>query len=234
MNFHKISRFIGKHETHFNSFDDAKQLYFASRKYQIQDLESRCLKYISSIANHTNVCQIFEFAQAVSNTELLGTCTNIMAWDIKQVLESSDFLCSKISTLKYIYTMDDLIIDSEIELFKALEKWIQLHIEIVSTGKCVVMCVCDTRPDLNNWNILCVWNFSYICTEVAAIKELIYEIRFMSMTANEFAETVAHSDLLTANEKLGFLSNIVSEKSAVPLPPGFTMKRSRQMLNQER
>lgn len=141
MNFHKISRFIGKHETHFNSFDDAKQLYFASRKYQIQDLESRCLKYISSIANHTNVCQIFEFAQAVSNTELLGTCTNIMAWDIKQVLESPDFLCSKISTLKYIYTMDDLIIDSEIELFKALEKWIQLHIEIVSTGKCVVMCV---------------------------------------------------------------------------------------------
>lgn len=72
------------------------------------------------------------------------------------------------------------------------------------------------------------------CIEVTAIKEVIYEIRFMSMTAKEFAENVAHSDLLTANEKLGFLSNIVSEKSSVPLPPGFTMKRSRSMLQQER
>lgn len=56
----------------------------------------------------------------------------------------------------------------------------------------------------------------------------------MSMSAKEFAETVAHSDLLTANEKLGFLSNIVSDKSAVPVPPGFTMKRNRLMMNQER
>lgn len=128
-------RFIGKHETHFKSFEDAKQLYFASRKYQIQDLESRCLKYITSTANYSNVCQIFEFAQAVSDTELLATCTNIIAWDVRQVVESEDFLCSKVSTLKFIYTMDDLIIDSEIELFKALEKWIQLHIQIVSTGK---------------------------------------------------------------------------------------------------
>lgn len=43
--------------------------------------------------------------------------------------------------------MDDLIIDSEIELFKALEKWIEIHIQVVSTGKWN-MCVCDaTWPE---------------------------------------------------------------------------------------
>uniref|UniRef100_A0A336LSX7 CSON015028 protein n=1 Tax=Culicoides sonorensis TaxID=179676 RepID=A0A336LSX7_CULSO len=201
--FKSLVEFIGKHETHFNSFEDAKQLFFASKKYAIQDLESRCLKYITSIANHSNVCQIYEFAKAISNSDLISTCTNIMAWEAKSVLESDDFLCSKIATVKFIFTMDDLIIDSEVELFKALEKWIQLHMQIVST-------------------------------ELAAIKEVIYEIRFMSMTPKEFAEVVAHSDLLTANEKLGFLSNIVSEKSSVPLPPGFTMKRNRLMYMQER
>lgn len=81
------------------------------------------------------------------------------------------------------------------------------------------------------------FNFIYVrlyIVEVATIKEVIYEIRFMSVSAKEFAETVAHSDLLTANEKLGFLSNIVSEKSAVAVPPGFTMKKSRLMLQQQR
>lgn len=101
------------------------------------------MKYINTIVNYTNVCQIYEFAKAVSHKELEATCTNIIAWDAKQVLESTDFLCSKISTLKFIFTMDDLIIDTEIELFKALERWIQLHMEIVSTGN-FIMCVCVT------------------------------------------------------------------------------------------
>lgn len=102
--------------------------------------------------------------------------------------------------------------------------------------------MCVTRPDLNKLTLveheIFLHEFypfiRFYLVELAPIKEVIYEIRFMSMSAKEFAETVAHSDLLTANEKLGFLSNIVSDKSAVPVPPGFTMKRNRLMMNQER
>lgn len=54
-------------------------------------------------------------------------CENEICWNTKRVLESDDFLCAKIETLLWIYRMDDLITDCELDLFLALERWVRLH-----------------------------------------------------------------------------------------------------------
>lgn len=110
-----------------SNFEDAKQLYFAAKRYDIPHLEERCLKFIDQILDHTNVCQVFEFAKDNGLRMVENKCENEVCWNTKRVLKSDDFLCARVETLQWIYQMDDLIIDSELELFFALERWVKLH-----------------------------------------------------------------------------------------------------------
>ncbi|XP_026325114.1 uncharacterized protein LOC113234075 isoform X2 [Hyposmocoma kahamanoa] len=61
--------------------------------------------------------------------------------------------------------------------------------------------------------------------EKSKIRSIIENIRFLTLTAQQFAEGPARSSLLSETEAFAVLMNILSSNSAVPMPNGFSTNR---------
>lgn len=57
------------------------------------------------------------------------------------------------------------------------------------------------------------------------------KIRFLTLSAQEFAEGPATSDILSESEKFAILMNISSSSTTVPMPSGFSTARVRRLQN---
>ncbi|VVD05566.1 unnamed protein product [Leptidea sinapis] len=59
-----------------------------------------------------------------------------------------------------------------------------------------------------------------------SLRNVIEKIRFLTLTAQQFAEGPARSSLLTESEAFAVLMNILSNNSDVPMPTGFSISRT--------
>ncbi|KAL0811174.1 hypothetical protein ABMA28_009605 [Loxostege sticticalis] len=68
------------------------------------------------------------------------------------------------------------------------------------------------------------------CDETS-IRNVLAKIRFLSLLPEEFDKALSTTSLLTATDALGILAHIVFDKSEVPFPSGFSLRKGRNNEN---
>ncbi|KAL0880684.1 hypothetical protein ABMA27_001902 [Loxostege sticticalis] len=121
--FISMLKYIYADDINIGSFDDACALYYAAHKYTLKHLQEQCLEYLRGNLTPDNCCLAFEFAEMFTETDLFDACLLVMKMKTREVLLSSGFLTASLSTLHSLYSLDRLAIESEMELFEALERY---------------------------------------------------------------------------------------------------------------
>lgn len=119
MNF----RYIYTKKIEIEDVDDANYIFYAARKYEVIDLEYRCMSYIKSQLTPENACKAYDLAELFDDEDLKKSALKIFSNKTNEVLSSNDFLYTSIETINAILEQDKLNVKSELCLFEAIEKY---------------------------------------------------------------------------------------------------------------
>lgn len=192
--------YIYMRELVLESIDEAIKLFYAARKYDVSEIEDICEAFLYTKIEPNNVCQIFEFGKLFEKPELREICMAVIRAKTQDVLNSNGFLEAELSTILTIFEQEELFINSELELFEALNRY-------------------AVKNNLTKF----VRTESKELTVYDAIKK----IRFLTISSEDFAVEPMKSELLSLDEKLAILSNIVAlGKAHYQMPEGFTVDTS--------
>ena len=123
-----------------------------------------------------NVISILEAATKFDEKELVKNCLELIESNTRNVITSKDFKSISQTTLATLLKLDHMNV-SEVVLFQAVLNW--------SDSQCSKN---DMEPTNEN--------------KRSVIGDAIYDLRFLAMSQNEFAQNVATSGLLTAEEMI--------------------------------
>ncbi|KAK9879530.1 hypothetical protein WA026_006601 [Henosepilachna vigintioctopunctata] len=196
--FKALLEYIYTDTINLTSFDQACELCYGAKKYMLPHLVEECTKYLWSDLYPKNACRAYEFAKLFEEPILMDKCLNIICNQTQEVLAESSFEEAELNTVITVFEQDELDINSELELFSALQRYSMRHnVNAETSGN-----NSNNRP---------------------TIRDALMKIRFLTLTPQEFAEAQANSNLLTQTEKFSILMNICSPGSAGPMPEGFSM-----------
>ncbi|KAL0871349.1 hypothetical protein ABMA27_005090 [Loxostege sticticalis] len=125
--FIEMLRYIYTDNTDIISFNDACALYYAAKKYMLLHLKTECLEYLINNLTAADCCLAYEFAQMFDEKDLLKACEELMKTKTMEVLHSRGFQDASLKTVHFIYSMDNLTITSEVDLFEALEHYVKVN-----------------------------------------------------------------------------------------------------------
>lgn len=119
------------------SVEQATPLHKLATKYQVVVLQEGVTRYMSqNLAGDTpsgpgdtpsgHVASWYEYALRSGDGTLRDTCLEYLAWNLSSVLRSSEWPGVSAGLVLTLLRRSDLVLDSEAELFRALEAWI-LH-----------------------------------------------------------------------------------------------------------
>ncbi|XP_026684142.1 BTB/POZ domain-containing protein 6 [Diaphorina citri] len=193
-------------EVNLKSFDHACEVCYAAKKYMLPALVKKCTTYIWSDIDPANTCRAYEFARLFVREIFINRCMKVIVNQTSDILNSSCFVEIDQGTLIDILNQDVLNISDEVQLFVALEKWIQYRLNITS----------DSLKDEDTVSKL----QSYA-------RPFLRKLRFLSMKPSDFATGPAQSLLLTKEDILSILMNIsAGGLSHIPMPEEFNLCRS--------
>uniref|UniRef100_UPI003F512BEA BTB/POZ domain-containing protein 6-like n=1 Tax=Lycorma delicatula TaxID=130591 RepID=UPI003F512BEA len=147
-----------------------------------------------------NVCYILEFSELYDKAELRNECINLIIKQTSDVIITKDFLESNKIVLNAIVTQRELAI-SELDLFKSIHSWAYYNSK---------------------------QNGIPIETYAISLADIINNIRFLTMKPIEFVEGPGSSFLLSAEEQLNLLKNIVKPGSRLLLERFCTSREYRR------
>uniref|UniRef100_A0A3Q3F3L6 BTB (POZ) domain containing 17a n=1 Tax=Labrus bergylta TaxID=56723 RepID=A0A3Q3F3L6_9LABR len=108
--------------------DQATALHKLSTKYQVTGLQQGITQYMTqNLARDSpsgHVAGWYEYALQAGDLTLRDSCLQYMAWNLSSVLQSGEWLTVSSQLLMSLLQRSDLILQSEMELFAALEAWI--------------------------------------------------------------------------------------------------------------
>lgn len=195
--FKALLEYIYTDEINLQSFDQACELCYVAKKYMIPHVVEECTKYLWGDLFPKNACRAYEFARLFEEPVLMEKCLRIICSETEAVLREGSFEDIEVSTLETILDQEELSINSELELFEAVQRW--------AAAECSRRGV-DIKSMRN------------------VLGSAIGKIRFLTLTPAEFAEGPALSPLLTKDESFAILMNISSKTATkVPLPESFSM-----------
>lgn len=108
--------------------DQATPLHKLAAKYQVMGLQQGITQYMTqnlvrdSPSGH--VASWYEYALQAGDAALQESCLQYMAWNLSAVLQSGEWVSISSQLLMSLLQRSDLILQSEMELFAALETWI--------------------------------------------------------------------------------------------------------------
>lgn len=208
--FKALLEYIYSDKINLRSFDQACELCYVAKKYMLPHLVRECTKYIWKDICPDNACRAFEFAKLFEEPDLMEKSLEVISSKTKEVLSESSFEEVELATVQAVLDQEELNIDSEMELFDALQRW------------AVRECARKGLPASDGKAVRSVLHGS------------VGKIRFLTLTPSQFAERPAVSQLLSQDEAFAILVNISSPNTTtltLPLPEGFTSSReSRQKL----
>ncbi|XP_044752164.1 BTB/POZ domain-containing protein 6-like [Coccinella septempunctata] len=207
--FRALLEYVYTDTINLTSFDQACELCYGAKKYMLPHLVEECTKYLWSDLYPKNACRAYEFAKLFEEPILMDKCLNIICNQTQEVLSESSFEEAELNTIITIFEQDELNIESELDLFSALQRYAVRHnltIESVSNN--------------NSSNRL-------------TYRDALMKIRFLTLTPQQFAEGPANSQLLAQSEKFSILMNICSPSAANPMPEGFSLSKSTRKRKQQ-
>lgn len=197
--FAALLKYIYTDEIQIQSFDQACELCYVANKYMMPILVQHCISYIWKDINYTNACRAYEFAKLFDQHGITEDCKKIMFSQTSEIIEHQSFRDIEKNTLFMILDEDELNIESEIQLFRAVENWIEAEFE---------------RKGLSSEE-----------EKQTLYNEVISKIRFLSMNPQEFAEGPAVSPYISKDDSYAILINLVSPSPPIRLPKNFSEKK---------
>ncbi|XP_051274343.1 BTB/POZ domain-containing protein 17 [Dicentrarchus labrax] len=108
--------------------DQAIPLHKLATKYQVMGLQQGITQYMTqNLARDSSsghVAGWYEYALQAGDVTLRDSCLQYMAWNLTSVLQSAEWVTISSQLLMSLLQRSDLILQSEMELFAALEAWI--------------------------------------------------------------------------------------------------------------
>lgn len=200
--FKALLEYIYTEKVELGSFELACELCYCAKKYMLPSLVEECTKFLWSDLSPKKACRAYEFAKLFEEPVLLDKCLQIIRTKTSEVLRESSWEDVELKTLLKVLDQDDLQIASEVELFYAVERW--------AKAEC-------RRKNLDHTD-------GKILKSV--VGDALVKIRFLSLAAQEFAEHVSTSSLLTQSESYAIVMNILCSESKTSMPEGFSINRN--------
>ncbi|XP_043518638.1 uncharacterized protein LOC122533212 [Frieseomelitta varia] len=196
--FKALLEYVYTDRIHLSSFELACELCYCAKKYMLPSLVKECTKYLCSDVSPRTVCRAYEFARLFDERVLIEKCLQIICTNTNEVLKQPNWEEVELGTILTVLEQEELRISSEVELFTAVERW--------AKAEC-------TRKSLdpNDGKSL-----------KSVIGNALSKIRFLSLSAQEFAEGPGMSPLLTQDEIFAILMNTLCTGNKAPMPEGFS------------
>lgn len=157
--------------------DYALPLLYLAKKYMLTNLSNEVVQTVSKLLTAQNVCQLLQSAGLAE--EIRDMCSNLIAKESSEVLNSDAFFSSSALVVADILRMDSLHI-REHDAFAAIIEWSKRELSRQS------------KP-ISASNVRDV------------LGDVLYLIRFPLMSAFEFGATGSIKQLLTVEERLSVL-----------------------------
>lgn len=203
------------------TFDRACNLCHAAIKYILPDLRSSCITYLQEELTPTNVCQGYEFAHSMEATMLKKQCLEIIRTKTTEILADPNFYKISEGTFLLILDQDYLNVDSEVDLYKALMKYIELK-EAMNhtadeTARLSLVISISSEESHSNSNM----SVNSTCpTGAQFIDRALKKIRFLTMDAIQFCKEV--TNYVEESDAFKILVNISYPQTEIPMPDGFS------------
>ncbi|KAJ2945129.1 hypothetical protein O0L34_g9190 [Tuta absoluta] len=237
--FSSMLDYIYTDEVEVTGLEMACDLFRAANKYILVHLERKCINYLLENLSPQKVCYIYEFSCMYNEEELKKKCVKMFRTNTLDILKAKTFKDAQLDTLKTIYSLDTLSIDSELDLFEALVEYTKKDTEVESledkkvfNGEIQqVKNEIDTNDKSTDTEDLTTKDQGDSETEkkritsVTRISSVMEEIRFLTLPPEKFAECPFLNGLLTKDQILALSMNLLSANSTIPLPVGFSTSR---------
>jgi len=160
-------------------------LLYSSRKYSVDALMDRCLKFLEESLTEDNVCQILEQCHGYGEVDLEQKALKILTEAGVKVIKSPGFLdlCSR--CIHEFLKSEQLKLKEE-QIFEAVMSW--------ARGQCKAENVIENRENLRR-----------------ILGEMINEIRFTEFSLDYLVSVVGPSEILTNDERVRVMDKLVKK-----------------------
>ncbi|CAB4008514.1 BTB POZ domain-containing 6 isoform X2 [Paramuricea clavata] len=194
-------RFLYTDECNLTTHNVVSVMYL-SKKYIVPSLTEKCVNNLASSIKAENVMSILEQATHFDERKLEMSCWEFIKSNTKQAVASTDFNNISQKTLASLLRRNELNI-VEVELFRAVLKWSDFQCSTSTKNGDIEENGETRRTDIGE----CSKKDNEVTkerrrTRRSVIGDAIYDLRFLAMTQREFAQNVATSGLLTAEEMI--------------------------------
>ena len=157
--------------------DTAFPLMYAAKKYLLTGLVKKCRTVLEKELSVDTVCTMLEQSLSFQEDELKKKSLTFISKCAPRVLNTEEFLCLSYDALEEIVGLDALAVTSERQVYENCVKWAR-H-QLLELGN-------DSPSD----------------EEIREkLGNILYKIRFPTMTRKDFADLTAGSTILTAEEQ---------------------------------
>ncbi|KAI5636017.1 BTB/POZ domain-containing protein [Phthorimaea operculella] len=229
--FKKLLLFLYTDETKLTSYQEASEVYCAARKYMLPFIQQHCVGYLEWKLTPTNACFAHEFATLFEETSLLKAALKTFKRKTKEVLKEGSFYETHINTVTSLFSQNELDIDTEMDLFIALEKYASetmglrnLKRNFSTVSQEGSQASPSKRPRLEDKSEMVPGDDMEKRADdqtedekrlLAEVRQAVSHIRFLTLPARQFA-AAASSALLTVDEAYAVMMNLSGVPVALP------------------
>ncbi|KAG8446476.1 hypothetical protein GDO86_014074 [Hymenochirus boettgeri] len=125
--FEKFIRYFYSGEISIN-LNQAIPLHRLANKYHVLALKSGVSEYmqnhLASESSQGHVVSWYHYALRMGDEGLQESCLNFLAWNLSTVISSSEWVTVSDDLMVSLIQRSDLVLQSELELFTAVEEWV--------------------------------------------------------------------------------------------------------------
>ncbi|XP_067417096.1 kelch-like protein 6 [Emydura macquarii macquarii] len=107
--------------------ETAEELFIASSRLQILPLEEIISRFLVKNISMENCLGIYALAYAHNHKDLLHAAMHHISLNFGLISEDYDFMCLDLSTLTSIISSDDLVVASELVVYRAAQRWMRFQ-----------------------------------------------------------------------------------------------------------
>ncbi|XP_049871413.1 BTB/POZ domain-containing protein 3-like isoform X2 [Pectinophora gossypiella] len=188
-----------------SSFKKAYKLYMAANKYLIPQLARVCAEYMCCNLSMETACLAYQAGCEHQDHMLMYESLQIIKLNIRDILHHKSFEELDLATVVSILGKEDICVE-ELELYRAVEKYAHAHLTRKRGSSA-------SNGDPQSEPVYC-----------PSIRKALEQIRFLTMSLQEFAQGPARAGLLTPGEALAVMVAIAGAETQ--LPAGFSTSRT--------
>lgn len=147
-----------------------------------------------------------------------------------EVLSESSFIEISIETMIDIFQLETLLINSDLELFNAMVRYVKANkIQVPENMTKAQKPLNEIIKEYIKRNVKNTFEDNKnMCSSTPSIRDVMKNIRFLSLSPEEFADGPAKSIFLTKDESFAIIMKISSPGSKIKIPEGFSQVRKRR------